>query len=865
MLRSARYETDHQIRLIHSKLKPLRRHQRRAAVAALVGGLVIATGCASGATDPATDVSDTGATLRAHGSADGKPTNYWFEYGTSPSYGSSTPHRAGGSGTAVQDVSERVTGLSPDTLYHYHACADNADGGGCGEDVTFRTGSAGLLPGFQDTVAFSGLESPTTLRFSPDGRVFVAEKSGIIKVYDGLDDPSPSVFADLRTEVHNFWDRGLLGMALDPDFPAQPYVYVLYTHDAAIGATAPRWGAAGQTGDGCPDPPGATSNGCVVSGRLARLVAEGNQAGPEQVLIEDWCQQYPSHSIGDIEFGADGMLYATGGDGASFNFVDYGWAGSPRNPCGDPPGGVGGAMTPPRAQGGALRAQDVRGADDPTSLDGTLIRVDPKTGEGLPDNPLAASPDPDARRISAYGFRNPFRFAIRPGTSEPWVGDVGWETWEEINRIPDPTGPVKNFGWPCFEGNLRQGGYDAADLNLCEKLYTAATPPKVPLYTYNHSAKVYPEETCPTGSSSVTGLEFTPPGTTLPAEFRGALFFGDYSRRCIWVMERDGTSTRPSPARIRAFRTTGPGPTDLRFGPGGDLFYADFSGGTIRRIHYSPGNQPPRAVVGANPTDGNTTLHVDFTAGGSSDPDPGDTISYAWDLDGDGQYDDATGATAAFDYATAGSYLAGVQVTDNHGASATDSVAITAGNTPPTATITSPSPGLTWKVADPIAFAGRATDEQDGDLAPARFSWKLVIQHCPSNCHEHTPLTWAGVDHESFPAPDHEYPSYLELTLTATDSGGLTDTRTIRLDPKTVVLSFASNPSALTLALNGTTFTTPFTSTVIMGSANSLAAPTPQTVGSDTYDFGSWSDGGARVHAITANADRSFTATYNKR
>jgi hypothetical protein len=375
---------------------------------------------------------------------------------------------------------------------------------------------------------------------------------------------------------------------------------------------------------------------------------------------------------------------------------------------------------------------------------------------------------------------------------------------------------------------------------------------------------VYPEESCPTGGSSISGLEFTPAGSALPAEFRGPLFFADYSRGCIWVMERNGT-TRPDPTRIRAFRTGASGPTDLQFGPGSDLFYADFNGGTIRRIHYTVGNQAPRAVVTANPTSGNTPLHVDFSAGGSGDPDPGDTVSYTWDLDGDGQYDDATGATAPFDYATAGSYLVGVTVTDNHGASATDAVAITAGNTPPTATIASPSPGVTWKVDDPIAFTGGATDEQDGDLDPARLGWKLVIQHCPSNCHPHDVQTWTGVDHASFPAPDHEYPSYLELTLTATDSGGLTDTRTIRLDPKTVVLSFASSPSALTLSLNGTNFTTPFARTVIQGSLNGLAAPTPQTVGSDTYDFGSWSDGGARVHSITAGADRSLTATYNKR
>ena len=170
----------------------------------------------------------------------------------------------------------------------------------------------------------------------------MAEKSGLIKVFDNLADTTPTVFADLRTNVHNFWDRGLLGMELHPQFPAQPYVYVLYTHDAAIGGTAPRWGTAGATSDGCPTPPGSTDDGCVVSGRLSRLQANGNvMTGSEQVLIEDWCQQYPSHSMGTLEFGADGALYVTGGDGASFNFVDYGQDGNPVNPCGDPPGGAG--------------------------------------------------------------------------------------------------------------------------------------------------------------------------------------------------------------------------------------------------------------------------------------------------------------------------------------------------------------------------------------------------------------------------------------------------------------------------------------------------------------------------------------------
>jgi glucose/arabinose dehydrogenase len=825
--------------------------------------LLVATGCAGGATDPPTDVTDKAATLRAHGTAGGKQTTYWFQYGTSTSYGTQTTHRDGGSGTDTKNVSERVTGLSPDTLYHFRACASNSDGSGCTPDATFRTGSAGLLPGFQETVAFLGVTEPTAIRFSPDGRVFVAEKSGLIKVFDGLGDTTPTTFADLRTKVHNFWDRGLLGLALDPQFPAKPFVYVLYTYDAAIGGTAPRWGVAGQTSDGCPTPPGPTGDGCVVSGRLSRLEANGNTAGPEQVLLEDWCQQFPSHSIGDLVFGADGALYVSGGDGASFNYDDYGQSGSPVNPCGDPPAGVGGNETPPTAEGGSLRAQDIRTGGDPAGLSGSILRVDPDTGEALSDNPNASASDAKAKRIIAFGLRNPFRFTIRPGTNEPWIGDVGSGTWEEIDRIPKPPGWLENFGWPCYEGTPRAGGYDSLDLNLCESLYSSGAV-RAPFYAYRHSDNLFSEDACGVGSSSISGLAFTPPGSTLPSEFDGALFFADYSRDCIWVMERNGGEL-PSPSRIRPFRTGAFGVVGLQFGPDGDLYYPDLNGDRIKKIHYTAGNQAPRAVISATPTNGSTPLHVDFSAASSSDPDPGDTLTYDWDLDGDGAYDDATGTTAQFTYNNAGSYLAGVRVTDNHGTSATDAVAISAGNTPPTATIVSPSTGLTWKVGDTINFSGSATDDQDGNLGASRLSWTLTLQHCPSNCHTHTLQTFAGVGSGSFVTPDHEYPSYLELELTATDSGGLTDTRTVRLDPKTVVLSFSSSPSGLSLTLNGTNATTPFSKTVILNSVNGLAAPTPQTLGSSTYDFSSWSDGGARVHSITATANRSLSATYTKR
>ncbi|HET6918785.1 MAG TPA: PQQ-dependent sugar dehydrogenase, partial [Jiangellaceae bacterium] len=603
--------------------------------------------------------------------------------------------------------------------------------------------AATLPPGFQESTVLSGLTNPTVVRFSADGRIFVAEKRGVIKVFDSLADTTPTVFADLNVNVYNFWDRGLLGMALAPNFPTDPYVYVLYTYDHELGssAPAPRWGTPGVHSDPCPTPPGPTADGCVVSARLSRLQAAGNvMTGAEQVLVEDWCQQYPSHSIGTVEFGHDGALYASGGDGASFNFADWGQDGNPLNPCGDPPGVAGSVLSPPTAEGGALRSQDLRTTNDPVSLDGTIIRVDPATGAGLPDNPLSADSDPNARRIIAYGLRNPFRFTDRPGTDEMWVGDVGWSAWEEINVISDvDDAAVENFGWPCYEGAGRQAGYDGPDLDICENLY-GATPSAVtaPYHAYHHNSRVVPNETCPTGSSSVAGLEFefSAAQNSYPAEYDDALFFADYSRDCIWAMLK-GADGNPAPGQIRTFVAGAANPVNLETGPGGDLFYVDFDGGTIRRIQFFNANQPPTAVAGATPTTGSAPLTVAFDGTGSSDPDPGDTLSYAWDLDGDGAYDDSTASQPTYTYTTQGSFNASLRVTDGHGASDTDSVTITVGNTAPTATIDTPAAGTTWKVGDVIPFSGSATDAQDGPLPALALSWQLTMQHCPSNCHSH--------------------------------------------------------------------------------------------------------------------------------
>jgi PKD repeat protein len=511
-----------------------------------------------------------------------------------------------------------------------------------------------------------------------------------------------------------------------------------------------------------------------------------------------------------------------------------------------------------------LRSQDLRTSGDPVSLDGSIIRVDPATGAAPADNPLASSTDPNARRIIAYGQRNPFRFTFRPGTNEIWAGDVGWNTWEEINRIPNPSdGVVENFGWPCYEGNPRQDGYDGANLNICENLY-AAGPSAVtaPYHTYNHGNQVVPGESCPTGSSSIAGLDFqfAASTTNYPAEYDGALFFADYSRDCIWVMQKGGNGL-PAPGLIRTFVAGAANPVNLEIGPGGDLFYADFDGGTIRRIRYTATNTPPSAVATANPTTGSAPLTVAFDGSASTDPD-GDTLTYAWDLDGDGATDDSTAPKPTYTYTSNGTYTVTLRVTDTKGASAAATVTIRVGNTPPTATINTPAAGTTWKVGDLINFSGSATDPQDGTLPASALSWQLIQQHCPSNCHQHLVQTFDGVASGSFVAPDHEYPSYLELRLTATDSGGLSSTQSLRLDPRTVVLTFQTIPGGLRLTVGSTTNTATFSRTVIVGSSNSVSAISPQTKGKKTYTFNSWSDGGAQTHNITAPA---AATTYSAR
>ena len=353
----------------------------------------------------------------------------------------------------------------------------------------------------------SGLNLGTGFAFAPDGALFIAEKGGVVRVLrNGALLPTP--FIDISAEVNNTSDRGLLGIAVHPGFPAQPYVYLLYTYDPPE--------VQGQSGLAGPDQGGARV------ARLLRVSADANAgynvalAGSRQVLLgsqsvyantgnpngrNDYANpgcfrsgaylrdciaaDELSHTIGTVTFGPDGLLYVSSGDGCDYN----------------------------RAQSVCTRAVDI------DSLNGKILRIDPLTGDAPASNPFYDG-DPQSNRSKVYqlGVRNPFRIAFDAPTGALYIGDVGWNTWEEINR----GGPGANFGWPCYEGdnagNLAQPDY--TNMARCASLRDSGAVITRSIYSYNHA-----------GTSSSVQVGDVYRGTSYPALYRGSLFYTDYNKQ----------------------------------------------------------------------------------------------------------------------------------------------------------------------------------------------------------------------------------------------------------------------------------------------------------------------------------------------
>jgi PKD repeat protein len=385
-----------------------------------------------------------------------------------------------------------------------------------------------------------------------------------------------------------------------------------------------------------------------------------------------------------------------------------------------------------------------------------------------------------------------------------------------------------------------------------------------PYYSYQHGAPPGPACTDCSGAS-ITGVAFYD-GSTYPDTYRGALFFCDYARRQIWAMPK-GANGDPDASHIVTINDNAPDPVTLQVGPAGDIFYVNHGGdlgiGDVRRI-FASSNRVPTAVATADVTSGHSPLTVHFNASGSSDPD-GHIASYSWDLDGDGKLDDSIDVAPTHTYTKSGVYRVQLRVTDSAGLTGTATLQILVDVSPPQERIISPDPSLTWAVGDVISFTGTGStdDPSKASLPASAFVWSVVLMHCPSDCHAHSLQDFVGVTSGKITAPDHEYPSYLQLRLTVTDSNGLSTSSTIKLQPKTTYLRFESDPPGLSVAVGPVSHPAPFELRVIDGSLHSISVPALQTLNGESYGFLGWSDRGAASHEVrAANGLVTYKASF---
>ena len=365
----------------------------------------------------------------------------------------------------------------------------------------------------------------------------------------------------------------------------------------------------------------------------------------------------------------------------------------------------------------------------------------------------------NVRRVVAYGLRQPFRFTQRPGTEELWIGEVGWDTFEEIDRDLVP-GHRAQLRLAVLRGPGRQPAYDAADLSICEDLYAeSGAVTDAVLHVPSRRPRGRPADELPARAPrrSAGSLSTRRPAP-IPTSYDGALFFADYSRECIWVMPA-GSDGLPDPRADVVVRRTGC-PVDLTVGP-------------RRRAVLSPTSAPGRSSASAtSPRTPSATATSptsrERAAGGQLRRAPGstdwtgsaDTLTYAWDLDGDGDYDDSASAYPdPYLRGRARRSCACASPTTSGESDVSDPIAIHAGNTPPTATIDTPASSLRWAAGDTVTFAGSATDPQDGTLG--RREHALGPEHSGIARATVTRISCAaGTERssDSFSAPDHEYP-----------------------------------------------------------------------------------------------------------
>ena len=229
-------------------------------------------------------------------------------------------------------------------------------------------GDVTLPPGFTQSQVVSGFTDPMDMEFAPDGRLFVAEQAGKLRVLRS--NGNLATFLDISPKVDSAFERGLMGVAFDPNYSTNRFIYLYYTSKAT--STTP------------------------VHNRIVRVTAKssgsGVVAGSERLLLRLNNQSTNYHLGGGIDFGNDGKLYATTGDNG----------------------------TPSKVQ-------------QLSNLFGKMVRIN-KDGTIPSDNPFYSTATGTNRALWALGLRNPFKFAVSRTSGAIFINDVGQDTWEEINR-----------------------------------------------------------------------------------------------------------------------------------------------------------------------------------------------------------------------------------------------------------------------------------------------------------------------------------------------------------------------------------------------------------------------------------------------
>jgi len=572
------------------------------------------------------------------------------------------------------------------------------------------TGDAGASrEAFWDKVVLDDfVTDPMELAVLPDGRVLFVERQGIVKIWDPK--YGRSVIAGF-VEVFDELEDGLLGTAIDPSFEETGWFWVYYSPLEG----EPR-------------------------NRLSRLTLEGNAFDPasEVVVLEIPTQRDECcHAGGSIAFDDAGCLWLSTGDNTSPS------ATSGSAPIDGRPG-----REPFDAQKSSASTDDLRGKV-------LRIRPLPEGGYAIPEGnlfPQDGSNGEGRPEIFAMGCRNPFRIGVDRRRGWVYWGEVG----PDASRGSDERGPAGhdefnqarvagNYGWPYFVGeNHAYADHDfdsgesgdffdpAAPVNESKNRNgRRELPPAIPAwiaYTYDETPGV--EVLGSGGRCAMAGPVFRAADvgdhpSRVPDAFDESVFLYEWSRNALYVarLESDGDllSLDPFLPSFEFLR-----PHDLELGPDGRLYMIEwgtgFGGGNddakiVRLDYHRSGRRPPKARVTADRTSGPTPLEVtlDATASATRASAPG--LSFAWDLDGDGQADDAEGATLSHVFEAPGVHDVVCHVTDADGTSSRAAVTITAGNTRPDVRFDWPPDGGVVALGDTVEYRVTVTDAED---APAR-------------------------------------------------------------------------------------------------------------------------------------------------